>query len=106
MEKIAALVNDKKLTGVADLRDESDRNGVRVVSKANTMIRAEKPRHARLSDELHFCSEPNLDLSTANTDRLGTNTESVGPRPIFILGPNLKSLLYNPLTATDPGDRA
>ena len=32
LEKIAALVNDKKLAGVADLRDESDRNGVRVVS--------------------------------------------------------------------------
>eukprot|EP01038_Epipyxis_sp_PR26KG_P009141 gene9141-12327_t len=31
LEKIAELVNDKKLEGVADLRDESDRDGVRVV---------------------------------------------------------------------------
>ncbi|GFH63254.1 MAG: DNA gyrase subunit A [Candidatus Desulfovibrio kirbyi] len=29
--KIAALVNDRKLDGVTDLRDESDRNGIRVV---------------------------------------------------------------------------
>ena len=27
LEKIADLVNDKKLDGVADLRDESDRDG-------------------------------------------------------------------------------
>ena len=31
LEKIAGLVNDKKLEGIADLRDESDRNGIRVV---------------------------------------------------------------------------
>lgn len=31
LEKIAALVNEKKLEGVADLRDESDRDGIRVV---------------------------------------------------------------------------
>jgi DNA gyrase subunit A len=31
MEKIAELVHDKKLTGIADLRDESDRNGTRLV---------------------------------------------------------------------------
>jgi DNA gyrase subunit A len=31
MEKIADLVRDKKLTGIADLRDESDRNGTRMV---------------------------------------------------------------------------
>lgn len=31
LEKIADLVNDKKLEGVADLRDESDRDGIRVV---------------------------------------------------------------------------
>lgn len=29
--KIAELVNDKKLEGIADLRDESDRNGTRIV---------------------------------------------------------------------------
>jgi DNA gyrase subunit A len=31
LEKTAALVNDKKLEGIADLRDESDRDGIRVV---------------------------------------------------------------------------
>ncbi len=31
VEKIAALVNDKKIEGVADLRDESDRKGIRIV---------------------------------------------------------------------------
>lgn len=31
VEKIAALVNDRKIDGVADLRDESDRKGIRVV---------------------------------------------------------------------------
>jgi DNA gyrase subunit A len=31
MEKIAQLVRDKKITGIADLRDESDRKGIRLV---------------------------------------------------------------------------
>jgi len=31
VEKIAELVNDKKITGISDLRDESDRQGLRVV---------------------------------------------------------------------------
>ncbi|WP_298977606.1 DNA gyrase subunit A [uncultured Thermosynechococcus sp.] len=31
MEKIAELVNEKKIEGIADLRDESDREGIRVV---------------------------------------------------------------------------
>jgi DNA gyrase subunit A len=31
LEKVAALVNDKKFDGIADLRDESDRDGIRVV---------------------------------------------------------------------------
>ena len=31
IEKIAELVRDKKISGVADLRDESDREGIRVV---------------------------------------------------------------------------
>ena len=30
-EKVAALVNDGKITGIADVRDESDRNGQRLV---------------------------------------------------------------------------
>ena len=31
VEKIALLVNERRLEGVADLRDESDRNGIRIV---------------------------------------------------------------------------
>jgi DNA gyrase subunit A len=31
IEKIAGLVRDKKISGIADLRDESDRDGIRVV---------------------------------------------------------------------------
>jgi DNA gyrase subunit A len=31
LEKIAELVNDKKLDGISDLRDESNREGIRVV---------------------------------------------------------------------------
>jgi DNA gyrase subunit A len=31
LEKIAELVNDKKIDGILDLRDESDRDGIRVV---------------------------------------------------------------------------
>ncbi len=31
VEKIAKLVNDKKIVGISDLRDESDREGIRVV---------------------------------------------------------------------------
>lgn len=31
IEQIAELVRDKKITGISDLRDESDRNGMRVV---------------------------------------------------------------------------
>ena len=31
IEKIANLVKEKKITGITDLRDESDRNGIRVV---------------------------------------------------------------------------
>jgi len=31
LENIAELVNTKKLRGVADIRDESDREGIRVV---------------------------------------------------------------------------
>ena len=31
IEKIAELVKDKKIVGISDLRDESDRDGIRVV---------------------------------------------------------------------------
>ncbi len=31
IEKTAALINEKKIEGITDLRDESDRNGLRMV---------------------------------------------------------------------------
>ncbi len=31
IEKTAALINDKKIEGISDIRDESDRNGMRIV---------------------------------------------------------------------------
>jgi len=40
IEKIAELVNDKKLEGISDIRDESDRDGMRVVIE---LKRAEQP---------------------------------------------------------------
>ncbi len=33
LEEIARLVNDKKITGISDLRDESDREGMRIVAE-------------------------------------------------------------------------
>ena len=35
IEKIAELVRDKTIEGIADLRDESDRHGMRVVVELN-----------------------------------------------------------------------
>ena len=37
MEKIADAVRDKKITGISDLRDESDRNGTRSSSSSSAM---------------------------------------------------------------------
>ena len=31
IEKTAALINDKKIEGITDIRDESDRDGFRIV---------------------------------------------------------------------------
>lgn len=40
LEKIADLVNDKKIEGIADLRDESDRDGTRVVIELKRDVEA------------------------------------------------------------------
>ena len=40
VEKIAELVRDKKLDGVVDLRDESDRNGIRIVIELRRDVNA------------------------------------------------------------------
>lgn len=41
VEKIADLVKDKKIEGISDLRDETDRNGIRVVIDLKRDINAE-----------------------------------------------------------------
>ncbi len=42
IEKLAELVNDAKLTGIADIRDESDRDGMRVVVELRRDANPEK----------------------------------------------------------------
>ncbi|MDD4774961.1 MAG: DNA gyrase subunit A [Syntrophomonas sp.] len=41
VERIAGLVRDKKLDGIVDLRDESDRNGIRIVIETRRDVNAE-----------------------------------------------------------------
>lgn len=55
VEKIAELVRDKKIDGVVDLRDESDRNGIRIVIEirkdVNTKVFINKLfKHTQLED--------------------------------------------------------
>ena len=57
VEKIAHLVEDKTLEGVSDVRDESDRSGVRVVVEVKKgwcpdLVMAQLMRHTRL--EMRF----------------------------------------------------
>jgi len=42
VEKIATLVKDKKVQGITDLRDESDREGIRVVVEISKTARPQK----------------------------------------------------------------
>ncbi len=55
IEKIADLVKDKKINGISDLRDESDRNGMRIVielkkdANANIVIN-QLYKHTQLQD--------------------------------------------------------
>ena len=37
IEKTAQLINEKKIEGISDLRDESDRNGMRIVYELKEM---------------------------------------------------------------------
>ena len=39
VERIADLVNAKELEGISDLRDESDRHGVRIVIEFQILMR-------------------------------------------------------------------
>ena len=82
LEKIAALVNDKKLEGIADLRDESDRDGIRVVIELKRDAVAEvvlnnlykkTPLQSTFSGNFLALMDP----SSARTKRL-MNKEEVG----------------------------
>jgi len=55
LEKIADLVRDKRITGISDIRDESDRNGIRVVIELKrdavpTIILNQLYKHTQLQD--------------------------------------------------------
>ena len=53
LEKIGELIRDKTIEGISDLRDESDRNGMRIVIEIKRDIQADVVlnqlwRHTRL----------------------------------------------------------
>ena len=51
IEKIAELVRDKKMEGITDLRDESDRDGMRIVIEVSKNVErpggSEQPAHSK-----------------------------------------------------------
>ncbi|MFC5703166.1 DNA gyrase subunit A [Cohnella faecalis] len=79
VEKIAELVRDKKLEGITDLRDESDRNGMRVV--------IELRRDANPSVVLN-----NLYKQTAMQSTFGVNMLAIVNKEPKLL--NLRDALY------------
>ena len=59
LEKIANLVKDKKITGVSDLRDESNKDGIRIVIYLKDSAYPKKTlnslyKHTQLQDKFHF----------------------------------------------------
>lgn len=79
IEKIAELVRDKKVDGITDLRDESDRNGMRIVME----VRRDANEHVLLN---------NLYKQTAMQTSFGINLLAlVNGRPRVL---NLKECLY------------
>ncbi|MCA0268830.1 MAG: DNA gyrase subunit A [Bacteroidetes bacterium] len=93
LEKIATLARDKKLDGIADLRDESDRDGMRIVIELkkdavtqvvqnhlfkltplqqtfginNVCLVNGRPRTLNLRDLVHYYVEHRLDVVTRRT---------------------------------------
>ena len=55
VERIAELVRDKKIEGISDLRDESDRDGFRVVVELKRDARARRRVEPALS--LHAAAD-------------------------------------------------
>lgn len=80
IEKIAELVRDKKIDGITDLRDESDRNGMRVVIE----IRKDTNANVLLN---------NLYKQTALQSSFGVNMLALVDGQPKILG--LKEILYH-----------
>jgi len=59
LEKIATLVKDKKIKGVSDLRDESNKDGIRIVVYLKDSAYPKKIlnslyKHTQLQDKFHF----------------------------------------------------
>ncbi len=80
IEKIAELVRDKKIDGITDLRDESDRNGMRIVIE----VRKDANANVLLN---------NLFKQTALQTSFGINMLAlVGGQPKVL---NLKECLYH-----------
>ena len=57
IERIADLVREKKVEGIADIRDESNREGIRVVVElrrdaSGDVVLNQLYRHSQLQDEL------------------------------------------------------
>ncbi|WP_434510901.1 DNA gyrase subunit A [Desulfitobacterium sp. AusDCA] len=93
VEKIAELVRDKKIEGITDLRDESDRNGMRIVIELRRDVNPQvilnqlykhtqleesfgmnmlalvdgRPRLLTLKDMLHYFIEHQRDVITRRT---------------------------------------
>src|SRR5690606_3711029 len=80
VEKIAELVNEKRIDGITDLRDESDRNGMRIVIE----LRRDVNPHIVLN---------NLYKHTAMQSNFGVNMLALvngEPRTL-----NLRDVLYH-----------
>ena len=56
IEKIAELARDKKIEGITDLRDESDRNGMRIVMEIRKDANANVLLNNFISTQL--CKQP------------------------------------------------
>ena len=93
LEKIAALANEKKLDGISDLRDESDRDGMRIVIELkrdaapqvvmnhlykltplqqtfgvnNVALVHGRPRTLNLREMVHYYVEHRIDVVTRRT---------------------------------------
>jgi DNA gyrase subunit A len=82
LEKIADLVNDKKLEGIADLRDESDRDGIRmVIELKRDAVPAVVLNNLYKKTSLQTVFSGNfLALMSSNNNSSGTASNVIGPQ--------------------------